>query len=37
MEDEGRYFFMDEYEQDVNDTISEIIDTIDAFTDKWGQ
>lgn len=37
MKDEERHFLMDEYEQDVNDTISDIIDTIDAFTDKWEQ
>lgn len=37
MEDEDRYSFMDEYEYDVNDTISKIFDTIDAFRDKWEQ
>lgn len=37
MEDEDRYFFIDEYEQDVNDFIAKIFNTIDAFTDKWDQ
>lgn len=37
MEDEDRYFSIDEYEQDVNDFIAKIFDTIDAFTDKWDQ
>lgn len=37
MEDEEKHFLMDEYEQDVNDTISDILDTIDAFIDKWEQ
>ena len=37
MENEERYSFMDEYKQDVNDTISDILDTIDVFTDKWEQ
>ena len=37
MENEEKHFLMDEYEQDVNDTISDILDTIDAFIDKWDQ